>query len=186
MFARLDEHIKYLVTLLATLTLALTDATEGDFAQTLTPEEIQTAGLAKLTPEELARLEALVRRYKAGDSAVTSTAPKVQEGAPATKTAKIPPAWVGALITLERTAGQSDKSNAMESRLKGDFNGWGGRTSFRLDNGQLWTQVNSDSYVYAPTLRTPKVKIYPASFGTFWLEIESVNQRCRVKPVKLE
>jgi hypothetical protein len=186
MLARFNEDIKYPATLLVTLTLALTAAAGGDFGQTLTPEEMRAAGLAKLTPEELARLETLVQRYKAGDSAATPTAPQAQQGLPAAKSAKLLPAWVGALLTLERTGSRPDKTDVMESRLKGNFSGWSGRTSFRLDNGQLWSQVNGESYLYAPTLKTPKVKIYPASFGTFWLEIEGVNERCRVKPVKLE
>lgn len=186
MIARFNSHIKYPVTLLAVLTLALTAVAGGDFGQTLTPEEVRAAGLAKLTPEEFAQLETLVQRYKAGDSAGTPTVPQARQGVPATKSAKLLPAWVGALLTLERTGNRPDKTNVMESRLEGNFIGWSGRTSFRLDNGQLWSQVNGESYLYAPTLRSPKIKIYPASFGTFWLEIEGVNQRCRVKPVKLE
>jgi hypothetical protein len=74
----------------------------------------------------------------------------------------------------------------MESRLAGDFKGWSGRTTFRLENGQIWGQANRDQYGYTPALKSPKVKISPATMGTFWLKIEGVNQRCRVKPVKLE
>ena len=177
----LNMPIKRSALFLVFLMLARTAAAESDFARTLTPEEMQAAGLTKLTPEELARLETLVQRYKAGEAAL----PKAQ-GATAAKTGKLLPAWVGALITLERTESKPEKSDALESQLAGNFSGWSGRTTFRLDNGQLWTQANSDSYVYAPTLKSPKVKIYPASFGTFWLEIEGVNKRCRVRPVKLE
>jgi hypothetical protein len=90
------------------------------------------------------------------------------------------------LITLERAGDQPEKANAMENQLKGNFSGWNGRTIFSLENGQKWTQANNDSYVYSPTLKSPKVRIYPASLGTYWLEIEDVNQRCRVKPVKLQ
>lgn len=89
-------------------------------------------------------------------------------------------------MTLEQTSRRADKSEAMDSRIKGDFEGWSGRTTFRLENGQVWVQVNGDSYVYTPALASPKVKIFPASFGTFWLEIEGVKLRCRIKPVKLE
>ena len=96
------------------------------------------------------------------------------------------PAWVGALITLQHTGDQPEKAEALESRLAGNFSGWSGRSTFRLENGQLWAQANTDSYEYSPTLHTPAVKIIPASMGTFWLEIAGVHQRCRVKPLKME
>ena len=99
-------------------------------------------------------------------------------------TSKVP-SWVGALEKKKQASKQPDKSEALESRLRGDFNGWSGRSTFRLENGQLWKQAGSDTYPFAPTLKSPKVKITPASFGTFWLEIEGVYQRCRVMPVKL-
>lgn len=182
----LNLPIKRCATFLAFLMLAHAAAAGGDFFRTLTPEEIQSTGLAKLTPDELAQLEALVQRYKAGAIAAAPAVAKAQEPKPPPKPAMILPEWVGALITLERTSQKPDKSDAMNDHIKGDFSGWSGRTTFRLDNGQLWTQANGDSYIYSPTLKSPKVKIYPASFGSFWLEIEGVNQRCRVKPVKLE
>ena len=189
-FARLIGSIKLPATLISALLFALTAASGGDFIQTLTPEKIRTAGLAKLTPEELGQLEVLVQQYKGGSPITTQTvAPttaEVQPVIPATKSASKLPAWVGALLTLEQTSRRADKSEAMDSRIKGDFEGWSGRTTFRLENGQVWVQVNGDSYDYSSTLRSPKVKVYPASAGTFWLEIEGVNLRCRVKPVKME
>lgn len=162
-------------------------AAEGVFAKTLTPEESQSAGLAKLSPEELARLEALVERYRSGQVAVaTQNAAAEARNTEPTKPRKLMPDWVGALITLQRAGDKPEAAQVMESSLAGDFSGWTGRSTFRLENGQLWAQANSDSYPYSPTLHAPKVKIYPASFGTYWLKIEGVNQRCRVKPVKLE
>ena len=46
--------------------------------------------------------------------------------------------------------------------------------------------MNKTRFDYAPALSSPRVKIYPASLGTYWLEIEGVNERCRVKPLKLQ
>lgn len=166
---------------------------EGDFAKTLTPEEGKSAGLAKLSPEELARLETLVERYKSGQVVVATqkaveTVRKEEEihRTEAVKSKKFLPDWVGALITLQRTGEKPGNAQALESRIKGDFDGWSDRTLFRLENGQQWTQMNKESYVCAPPLKSPKVKIFPAAFDGYWLEVEGVNQRCRVKPVKLE
>lgn len=45
---------------------AVSARADDTFTKTLTPEEFHAAGLDKLTPEELARLDALVRGEKAG------------------------------------------------------------------------------------------------------------------------
>jgi hypothetical protein len=95
---------------------------------------------------------------------------------------------VGALITLKRAENvPAKKIQALESRLIGDFDGWSGRTSFKLENGQIWQLANNEeSYVWVPALKSPKVKIFPATLGTFWFEVEGVTQRVRVRPVRLE
>ena len=162
-------------------------AAKGDFFKALTPEESKSAGLGKLAPEELTRLEALVERYRLGQVtvAVAQKAAETRSAEPA-KPKKLVPDWVDALITLQHTDDKPEGAESLETSLTGNFSGWSGRSTFRLENGQLWAQANRDSYLYSPTLHSPKVKIYPASFGTFWLEIEGVNQRCRVKPHRLE
>ena len=184
---RLYPAIKIQSTILTGLLLIVpaARATEAAFAKTLTPEESQSAGLAKLTPAEFARLEALVERYRSGQVAVAQKAVAARPTEPA-KAQKLLPDWVSAIITLQKAAGSPEKAQTLESSLVGDFSGWSGRSTFRLENGQLWAQANTDSYSYSPTLHKPKVQIYPASFGSYWLQIEGVNQRCRVKPVKLE
>lgn len=181
------------VLLFAILLSVQAAAAGGEFTKNLTPENLRSAGLVKLTPEEIAQLEILIERYKTGavEQAVAAVPPvppaPAAQPVPETKSASILPDWVGALITLKRAENQpATKSQALEARLVGEFKGWSGRTNFKLENGQVWTQVNNDSYPYTPALKSPKVKIFPATFGTFWLEIEGVGQRCRVKPLRLE
>ncbi len=179
--------------LLALLLSVHAAASGGEFTKNLSPEKLRAAGLVKLTPEEIAQLETLIENYKTGavEKAVAAVppappAPAVKPAAEA-KSGGILPDWVGALITLQRTENvPAKKQQALESRIAGEFDGWSGRTNFKLENGQVWTQVNNESYVYTPALKSPKVKIFPATFGTFWLEIEGVNQRCRIRPVRLE
>lgn len=180
------------VFLLAILLSVHAVATGGEFTKNLTPEKLRAAGLVKLTPEEIAQLETLIENYKTGavEQAVAAVppappAPDVKP-APEVKSGSILPDWVGALITLKRAEEAPAKRQVLETRIAGEFDGWGGRTNFKLENGQVWTQVNNESYVYTPALKSPKVKIFPATFGTFWLEVEGVNQRCRIRPVRLE
>jgi hypothetical protein len=182
--SRLIVAIKSPTKLLVILAVAWSTATAADFARTLSPEEIQQAGLAKLSPEELGRLETLIERYKTG-VAVPAPVPVASAPAATTKTNKNAPSWLHALVAAEGIGKQAEKPEALESSLKGDFEGWNGRTVFRLVNGQLWIQANSENYVHSPTLKSPKVKIYPASLGGYWLEIEGVKERCRIKPSKL-
>jgi hypothetical protein len=174
-----------------------TTAAGGEFARKLTPEEIRASGLAKLSPQELAQLEKLIEDYKAGTPS-KPTAVAQSPAAPATPAAETKeappprgekklPEWVGALITLKRSEQSPSKVEPLESRIAGDFEGWSGRTNFKLENGQVWTQVNKDdTYVYTPALKSPKVKIVPAAFGTFMMEVEGVSQRVRIRPVRLE
>ena len=183
--------------------LAVAAPAETNFLNTLPPDDFTAAGLNKLTPAELVRLAAAVERYKIGEVAVAQKQAEQQVAAvkqeaeqkvvaaeakvkEAAKEDKKQPGWLSALITLERIGDNPERAESVESRLAGSFSGWRGRTVFLLENGQRWKQANTDAYEWSPTLKSPKVKIYPASFGSFWLEIEGVNNRCRVKPAKLE
>ena len=187
----------------------------AEFIKTLPATEFAAAGLAKLTPAELARLEAAVLRFKAGEvaavekvaeakvaavkeEAATKVAVVTQEAATkvAAAEAKVSnaeatsagdakkPGWLRALITLENTAGDPKKDGAIESRIKGDFVGWSGKTKFVLENGQVWQQSAPDDYFTSPA-PSPKVKIFPARMGGFWMEVEGVDPLVRVKPFKL-
>ena len=192
LFPALNKAIKRRVLLFVVLLFAQIAATAGEFSRTLTPEHLRATGLGKLTSKELAAFDTLIERYTTGlphDAPVAPTpAPTVGPPVkPEARPDKRIPDWVGALITLKRAENTKVKAEALESRIAGDFDGWTGRSNFKLENGQVWTQVNKDeSYVWVPAIKSPKVKIFPASFGTFWLEIEGVTQRCRIRPIRLE
>ena len=38
-------------------------------------------------------------------------------------------------------------------------------------------------YYYSPAVDSPKVKIYPAKLGGFWMKIEGVNSPVKVLPI---
>lgn len=180
-----------------------------DFTRTMTAEEQAAAGLEKLSPEELARLKAFVERYKAGavatvqeqaEQKVAATEAKAKEAeqkaaaaeAKAKEVAaqqgeerKSGPGWLRALVTLKKAEQNPAGNEPLESRLVGDFRGWRRGTVFELENGQRWQHVEGEDYV-TPPMPPPRVKITPGAFGTFWMKIEGVNARLRVKPIKLE
>lgn len=183
-----------------------------DFTRTMTAEEQARAGLEKLSPAELAALKAAVERYKSGavavvqeqaEQKVAATEAKVKEAEQKvvvaeqkaqqaeTKAAaatgaekKSSPSWLRALVTLQETQNKPEAAEAVESRLVGNYEGWTGRTVFKLENGQIWQCVGGSERVDG-LRHAPKVKVYPGMLGSYWLEVEGVRERVKVKPIKL-
>lgn len=146
-------------------------AVESQLLSSLPEEQFRAAGLHKLTPAELATLEALIADRKA--------APEV--AAPA----KTGPKWFQAMVTLSEVADRPEAAEALESQLVGEFSGWEGKSVFRLKNGQIWQQNDTSTRAERPRME-PKVRIFPGLLGAYWLEVEGIKQRVKVKPIKLQ
>lgn len=67
----------------------------------------------------------------------------------------------------------------------GDYDGWNGRTVFKLENGQIGQQASAGERI-DDRRSAPAVKIYPGMMGAYWLEVEGVRERVKVRPVKLK
>ena len=169
------------------------------------PEDFSATGLNKLTAEELARLDTLVRDFKSGAleaakrqaaaAAVAQVAAEAKaaraeaetRAVKAEKTAAADPRKEPAAPGLIAKAkvmlapGTQLEYESVESRIAGDFLGWEANTVFTLENGQRWRVLNGSSY-NTPAIAGPKVKIEPASLGGFWMNIEGVRQRVKVAP----
>lgn len=206
--------MKRFLIVLGLLTAAVTVRADGDFTKTLAPDELAATGLNKLTAEELARLKAVVERYKSGEVAVVqqqaeqkvaATEAKVKEAeqkvaAAEAKTKeaeskaaepaadKKKPGWLKALVSRSsaESAEKQDHDQAIESRIAGEFSGWHYGTVFALENGQRWSSIlQGDSY-NGDTVQSPKVRIYPGPLGGYWMDIEGVRQRVKVKLVSAQ
>lgn len=70
----------------------------------------------------------------------------------------------------------------LESRIAGSIEGWEPNTRFTLENGQVW-QVVDGSRAYYGTISQPKVVVSRGLLGSFYLQIEGVNQLPRVRRV---
>ena len=75
---------------------------------------------------------------------------------------------------------KADQQDGVESTLVGSFSGWSQSTTFRLANGQSWRVVD-DSSASLYSREAPKVAIKRNFFGTYFLEVEGVNQAPRVR-----
>jgi hypothetical protein len=159
----------------------------------LPAERFAQAGLQKLTPAELAELEQIVHEAKSGEleaaerkvAAAEAKAREAEAKAAAVHPEKKGPGWLRALITLQETNDKPEKAEAVESRLVGDFNGWSGRTVFKLENGQIWQQTDAGVRDDGP-IPSPKVRISPGMLGSYWLYIDGVRERVKVKPIRLQ
>jgi len=190
--------MKRLLTACCLLALTTTRLAAADFTQTMTVEEQEQTGLGKLSPGELARLKAVVERYKSGEVAVVQMkaeekvataeakvkAAEDRSPAPVETPAAKKPSWFAALVTLQKTAEKPDKAEVLEARLAGNLKTFNGRRSFELQDGQLWRMIETARYS-GPTLESPVVTISPGIFGVYWLQIREAALRVKVEPVKL-
>jgi len=155
----------------ASLALALLLACSGAFAQDaierqMTPEQFKAAGLDKLSPQELANLNAWLNH------AVQAETEK------ATVRAK------GKFEDENRGFIHFNSDAPIVARIQGDFHGFAPGRSYTLDNGQVWRQVDDASLVGVHKT-DPAVKINPSMVGNAWyMAIEGYNTRAKVQRVK--
>jgi hypothetical protein len=195
--------------LLVGLCLLVGVARAEDFTAIMTPEDRASSGIDRLTPAELARLKAVVERYKSGEVAVVRKAAeqqvatvkqeaeqkiavaeaKVQRAAIAQPAAEKPgdkkPGWFSALVTLQKASEDGDKSEVLEGKLAGKLKSFNGLRTFTLQDGQVWKMVEGGSY-HGPELDSPAVRIMPGFMGTFWLQIREAPLRVKVQIVKAQ
>lgn len=129
----------------------------------MSAKEFREAGLDKLSPEELAALNAwLGGRMRA--PAATAAAP------------------------VDDRRGFRDSPEADESdivtRIEGPFRGWrklGER--FVLNNGQVWEVTDTPSK-FVVNLVDPVVRIEPGAFSAWYLSVDGYNARVKVKRIR--
>ena len=160
--------------------LTAVGAAENVFSKTVRAEEYSAAGQAKLSPDELAKLDALVMAFRSGalEAAQSSAAAAEAQAVANEKTAD---SGFLAKAKVLLTPGTEVEYAAVESRIAGDFKGWEGGAVLTLENGQRW-QIANGGFYNTPPVPSPKVKIVPASLGGFWMMIEGVSTRVRVAP----
>ncbi len=111
----------------------------------MTPEEFKAAGLKKLSPEELARLNRFLQGYR--EQAVQQVAKATEE--------RVNPA-----PRRDRSTAQ----NVIEAKIQGPFTGLTGRTRVVLDNGSIWQQIDT-AQKFPANLDSPDVVLVRTIFG---------------------
>jgi len=133
--------------------------------QRLTPQQMHETGLDSLTPEQLARLNELLRNEAA--------AGQVDAAAVERKAAEPPGAERGAGSYLGMDA------EPIRTRLVGSVSSWDVGTEFHLANGQVWKVLKGNMKLRKP-LENPEVVLVPGVMGRWFLQIEEDAPKARV------
>ncbi len=163
---------KFLIVILS-LTLPLSViAAEGfsSLEEQMSGKEYMSAGLNKLTPEELEALNNWIRRH----SVATLDRPKGGSYAVATE---------GDERGFKNKKDSEKDRSPVTSRIKGSFSGWDGNTVFALENGMIWEQSDTEKF-YTKEVQNPEITIKPGMFGTWRLSVDGHHSQCRVKRIQ--
>ncbi|CAG1770950.1 MAG: hypothetical protein IT467_09870 [Dokdonella sp.] len=144
-----------LLTLTAT---AGAQTTAPTLEERMSQAEFHAAGLDKLSPEELAQLNAWLSAHGGAVRYVTS----------------------GGAAVFDTDQGER---NVIETSIDGSFLGWNGRTEFKLANGQRWAQSESGHFD-AGRMDSPKVRIKPMMLGSWLMVVEGCGCSVRVRRVQ--
>lgn len=149
----------------SSLLWAQTEQPFSSLEERMTGREFTETGLNKLSPEELAALNRWIRDR----SIVRYENPAQGSSVPSTP-GEAPP--------IDRMARE-----AFRTRIVGEFSGWSGDTVFRLENGMVWRQDESDRFRLQP-VDSPMVTISPGLFGSWRLTVEGHNRAVRVERIE--
>jgi hypothetical protein len=141
--------------------LSASAAETSTLEERMSKDEFRAAGLGKLSPAELK----VLNDWLAGHQQVKTVREVVSStGKP----------------MFESDLGER---KIVETRISGGFSGWRGKTTFKLDNGQEWTQAESGQFSNGH-YDNPKVKIKPMLLGSWLMWVEPCGCSVRVERTK--
>lgn len=155
-----------LAALLACAMPAFAQGTTPPIEQQMSADEFKAAGLDKLSPAELARLNAWLGRTIVSETSKAAAVAKKQ------------------VEDDSRGFFNFGSEEPITSRIAGQFNGFDAGRTYTLENGQVWKQTEAATLA-GVHLTNPEVKIKPGMIGNAWyLQIQGYNTRAKVQRVK--
>lgn len=139
-------------------------AQQAPIEQQMTPEQLKATGLGKLSPDELANLNAWLAREHAEPVATGSG-----EERPVSERPR------GSFV------GASDEP--VRSRLKGAVQEWAPGTVFELENGQRWRVVKGGMKLNK-SVQAPEIEVAPGMMGRWFLQVDEDAPRARVERIE--
>ena len=134
--------------------------------QQMSAEQFKAAGLDRLSPEQLANLNAWLNRTLTTETSKAAAVAKqrVQEE--------------------NRGFAMFGSSEPITGQIQGEFKGFGQGRRYVLSNGQEWEQVDNATLA-GVRLTDPAVKIIPTLVGNAWyMQVGKYNSRAKVRRVK--
>jgi hypothetical protein len=141
------------------------DETFPGVTKAMTPGEYARAGLEKLSPQERRALDEWIARYT-GREIEQIVADKVAE------VRRLEVAPQPKEVTADRIV----------ANLTLPFDGWSGKTTFTLDNGQVWKQRLEGRYRYSGA--DTRVTITKNFFGFYVMTLEATGRSIGVERVR--
>lgn len=179
------------------LCLALAGAVPAadKFWQQLTPAERAAAGLEQLTPEQQGALDRLAERY--AQEGARRAAEIVQAEAKAATVAAVQQAREAARIEAKAESkaearrqkiadaglAAREDDEIIRTRISGEFRGWTGHTTFRLENGQVWQQADKENRFF-PKMVDPEVELAPSKWAGWKMTLVQEGLWVKVKRIK--
>ena len=147
--ARSTFLISFLTMLLGSTSLVCAQDERAGIQQAMTPEEFKAAGLQKLSPEELAKLNAWLQGYR--EQVVQKTEKKASERA------------------------ERDKKSLIVSRINGTWGGIGPGMVIVLEDGTKWKLANKDEH-YGGNADHPAVAVWKAGFFGWKMRVSRIAE----------
>lgn len=154
----------------------------SSLAKVLSAEEFARAGLNKLTPDELAFLEAALAR-KQGAVAASEPAPAAKSKTVTKRPAAVEPAPSGFGAEQVAKVAPATDGDELHTRIEGTVQEFSGRAVFALANGQIWQQRIPQDVFLSKKLVNPEVTLIRTSVG-YKMIIDAANVVVFVKRIQ--
>jgi hypothetical protein len=142
-------------------------ATYVPLEQRFTPAQMHETGLDTLSPEQLARLNALLREEATASAASAPPSASAAHDAAEFRDREIDRGLLGLGDT------------PIHARVQGTVTGWGPGTVFALDNGQQWKVLKGEMTLREP-LESPETVVMPGVAGRWFLQVDDDLPKARV------
>lgn len=125
--------------------------------QRMSAADFKAAGLDKLSPQELAHLDAWLAAHPLVKTRMVSSSGK--------------PVFYA----------DTSKRHRFKAHIAGRFNGWQGQSEYTLDNGQIWKQGPSDDVPSCMSGDNPAVLLKPSLFDSWLMYVDGCDGDARVE-----
>jgi hypothetical protein len=144
--------------------------------ETMRPEEFKSAGLDKLSEDELQHLDAYLQGYresakkKAAEQANANAQEEIKKA-----NVKAEEAQKATEVAKKEVASSRTKLDSLVSRVDGSLDGVKGHAVIRLEDGSVWKQTNPDDHYRATVTDRPSAVVMHTPFG-YKMRIEGMPE----------